>query len=181
MGAEIIVLEQKTREKLLTLNDFLYRAKQLKKETKEKQKEDCLMIKSLDDLEKIFEVKLNDFLLDHRLISAEYFICAMFIASLLKETSFSIPESWYAVDYFIENQEIGDPELLLDGANNCFLLSTLFTKRCEKRGMKRSDYVFMGAGLYQNFYHQTGKEVACYMGSLFETMSEATAKCIKSL
>lgn len=128
-----------------SLGDLLKRASKLKKEVdSKKQGGGDLLLINPEDLKKMFEVKLNDFLLDNKLISAQYFICAMFIAALLEKTSFSIPESWYAVDYFIKNHETGDPQLLLDGANNCFLLSTLFSERCERRGMKLSDYICMG-------------------------------------
>jgi hypothetical protein len=181
MTAQIVVLNSfiSKKKECTSLDDFLKRASKLKKEVEENHK--GLIIVNKNDLEKIFETRLNCFLLENNLIAVEYFVCAMFIASLLRETGFSVPESWYAVDYFIENQEKADPKLLLDGANVCFLLTTIFTKRCEKRGMKRSDYVSMGTGLYGNFYNQTGKDFAYYMSSLFDEMSDATSECLRAL
>ncbi|MCG2694761.1 hypothetical protein L6261_01620 [Candidatus Parcubacteria bacterium] len=182
MSTKILVLEKfrSKKSKCVTLEDFLKRASKLKK-NREEQKEDGLLLVSLDDLEKMFEIQLNDFLFENNFIGVNFFVCSLFISSLLKETSFSVPESWYAVDYLLKEKETGDPTLLLDGANNCFLLSTLFSKRCERRGMTRNDYVFMGAGLYHRFYNQTGKDFAYYMGDLFEIMSDATGKCVKNM
>jgi len=181
MKAQIVVLNSfcSKRKECVSLNDFIKRASKLKKEVIENQKD--LIIVNTNDLEKLFEVRLNCFLLENKLIAVEYFVCAMFLASLLKETGFSVPESWYAVDYFIENNDTADPKTLLEGANVCFLLTTIFTERCEKRGMRRSDYVSMGTGLYGNFYNKTGKDFAYYMSFLFGEMSDATSECLKIL
>lgn len=181
MSTKIVVLKQfkPKRKKCISLNDFLERAQKLKKEVEEKT--DCLLIVTPDDLEKMFEVRLNDFLIENRFLNTSYFMCSLFVASLLKETGFSVPESWYAMDYILKEDETGDPLLLLDGANNCFLLSTLFVDRCNRRGMKREDYLHMGATMYKRFYDKTGREVAYFMSNSFEVMSSATSSCIKDM
>lgn len=183
MSTKILVLEKfrSKKDRCTTIDDFLKRASRLKKEKEKEQKEDRLLLVNLVDLEKMFEIQLNDFLFKNNLIGVNFFMCSIFISSLLKETSFSVPESWYAIDYILNEEDTKDPSLLLDGANNCFLLSTLFPERCERRNMKKDDYVFMGSGLYHRFYDRTGKEVAYYMSDLFEVMSDATFECIKNM
>lgn len=101
--------------------------------------------------------------------------------ALLVEIGSRVPESWFAVDYFVKAEAENKPEALKQGANICFLVCAVFPPRGQIRCMKLEDYEAIGKGLYYNYYGQTGTVVAYFMSQKFQPMAEITKECIKRL
>ena len=181
MSGKIIYLEgfrNKKEPKSDDLNELLIKAHKLRGRI---PKSDEMVWQDFGNLKGLFETRLNELLLDNRFIGANIFLCSSYIAILLAKFATKNPESWYATDYAIKGYESRDPFVLQNGADVCFILCTLYPERCNRRSMKKSDYVSLGSGLYHRFYNQTGREIGYYMGDLFELMSEVTAECVKRL
>jgi len=133
------------------------------------------------DLRKKFEIRFNDILLKNKMISSTNFLCAIYIANLLSKIGYSVPKSWYATDYLINGIENDEQVPFKEGADVCFILYSLYPERCERRSMKKADYVKMGIALYFYYYNMTRKEVVYHMGTSFEPMAEITRECVESL
>jgi hypothetical protein len=170
---------EKRKENLRSLNDFMARAKRLGKEVA-KEAESGLIIAQSKDLDKMIEVKINEFLLGNNLLRVDYFMCSLFIASLLSKIGYEIPESWYATDYIFKANKDDNPYVLEDGANVCFILCSLYPERCSYRSMTRASYIKIGSALYLQFYNATNEEIGYYMGHYFEHMADIANHCVKN-
>lgn len=158
-----------------SLTDLLVRAKSMT--SKEDNPEEVLCVRSAE-MRKFFESRLNALLLDRGIVQSNAFLCATYVARILSDIHASVPDSFYATDYFNRWVETGDDSELKNGADICFVLCSLFPERCERRAMRRCDYVDMGSGLYYRYYYEAQKEIAYHMSSLFEQMSDLTARCL---
>lgn len=163
-------------EKDETLDQLLKKARVLREKGLSKKD-----VKSFSDLKKAFEIQLNTFLLERRLIGSDVFLCASYIAGLLSDIGWEIPESFYATDYIIQSTENGNDLALKKGGDACFALCSLFPQRCERRWMKREDYVDMGISMYNSYYYKTGREVMYHMAKHFKLMSEATTNAVQRI
>jgi hypothetical protein len=134
-------------------------------------------------LKNFFEGKISEIIFDSKHIAAEYFLCGIYVSILLTDLvkQSGIPESWFAIDYWLGHEKTGDPELLKKGADVCFLINSVFKKRGDIRCMNYDDYVKFGQGLYRQFYNHTGKEIAYHMHVNYDTMVGITDECIKNL
>lgn len=169
--------KQAEKEGPKTFEELLRKATLLKKMSSNKA-----LIKDFDDLKKAFEIQLNTFLLEKQLVGADVFMCASYISSILCQFGDKIPESWYMTDYLVKDQENGgDGNALKEGADTCFILCSLYPERCNRRVMKKSDYVSMGSSMYSAYYSKTGKEVIYHMARKFDLMSKVTAECVTKI
>jgi len=180
MTAEIITLDS-IRDQNIDFNDITDVLKRVHRIKREVHETDGLMVVNAVDLKKIFEVRLNNFFLDHDMIGLNFFSCSMFVASLLTEVALRPPKSWYATDYVIEYEQKSNPREILTGANVCFVLSSLYKERCERRTMSRQTYIDIGSGLYGRFYNLTQKEVTYNMSKSFELLSDVTHQCLANM
>jgi len=172
-------VKERVAEKM-SLSQLIARAVDLKDDVPEKTSAGMLMTDE-QKLEIIFERTISGILLKRKLLAPGFFICSRYIAVLLKRTSSSVPESWFAVDYFIQGVREGRPELIKQGAGLCFLFCSVFPERSNHRNMTFGSYSKLGAGLYYNFYLRTGKDVGRFMSRGFETMTDVTRQCFQSL
>ena len=160
-----------------TFEELLKKATLLKKMSIKKSH-----FKDFEDWKKSFEIQINTFLLEKQLVGADVFMCASYISSILCQFGDKIPESWYMTDYLVKDQENGgDGNALKEGADTCFILCSLYPERCNRRVMKKSDYVSMGSSMYSAYYSKTGKEVIYHMARKFDLMSKVTAECVTKI
>lgn len=172
-------VRQRVTEKM-NLSELIARAVDLRNDPPE-EKSDGLLVTDGQRLEVIFERIISDILLKRKLLAPGFFICSRYIAVLLKRISSSVPESWFAVDYFIQGVKEGRPELIKQGADLCFLFCSVFPERSNHRNMNFKSYSKLGAGLYYNFYLRTGNDIGRFMSRGFEIMTEVTKQCFQSL
>ncbi|MDD5291014.1 MAG: hypothetical protein PHZ04_02750 [Patescibacteria group bacterium] len=140
-----------------------------------------MLVVNEQKLEIIFERVISDILLTRRLFAPGFFICGRYIAVLLRKISFSVPESWFAVDYFIKGIEEGNPILIKQGADICFLFCSVFPERSNHRNMTPEAYKQIGAGLYYSFFLNTGGDIGRFMARGFDIMADVTRQCLLSL
>jgi len=180
--ADIITFDearQRVTEKM-NLSELIARAVDLIGDRAEEESDD-LLVADEQRLEIIFERTISGILLRRKLLDPGFFICSRYIAVLLKRVSSSVPESWYAVDYFTKGIREERPELIRQGADICFLFCSVFLERSSHRNMNFGSYSKMGAGLYYNFYLSTGRDIGCFMARKFDIMTEVTRQCFMSL
>jgi hypothetical protein len=180
--ADIIPFDEARQRAIekMSLSELIIRAVDLRGNFAE-EIDTGMLIVNQQKLEVIFERTISDILLRRRLVAPGFFICSRYIAVLLKKVSSSVPESWFAVDYFIKGIEEKRPELMRQGADLCFLFCSVFLERSNHRSMNFRSYSELGAGLYYNFYSHTGKDIGRFMSRGFETMTEVTRQCFQSL
>jgi len=130
-------------------------------------------------LKRVFETRLANIILETKKIELDLFLCSSYIAALLVEIGSSVPESWFAVDYFIKAEAENKPEALKQGANVCFLIYAVFPPRGQIRCMKLEDYKALGQAMYYGYYGQTGTLVAYFMSQQFKPMAEITRECLR--
>lgn len=114
-------------------------------------------------------------------LNATLFACANYSAGLLMELFCKTPKYWTAFDFLEEGVKKKDPLLFQQGADMCFLISSVFTERANWRAMKIRYYRNMGIGLYHSFYSQTKKEIGFYMSENFLFMSKIVSQGLESI
>ncbi|MCK4540077.1 hypothetical protein KAU09_02915 [Candidatus Parcubacteria bacterium] len=112
---------------------------------------------------------------------ARIFFYVVYIARLLADIGRESPKSWYAIDFILEGNETGDPMLIKNGADVCFLLCSIFQERAKHRSMAISDYQKYGIGLYYQYYSSTDRVIGMHMSDNFNAMAEVTHESISQI
>ncbi len=176
--AKIISLQnfqEKNKEK--DLKEILTESAKNFRFFKERSKKGILVF---TDLKRFFEMTINQELFNLREISSENFICSKYVSTLLVNFS---PKDWkkeYLVDYFEEmSRNKGEPFLLQEGADFCFMVYSLFPRNKERFFTGLKFYFKSGITLYYLYYRETGKEIGYFMGKQFRLMAEIVSKKFK--
>ncbi|MCD4705864.1 hypothetical protein K8R61_02160 [bacterium] len=128
-------------------------------------------------LKRVFEGKISKIIIQRKLAGEELFLCGIYVSNLLCEMQ--SPKSWVVIDYIIDAQE--NPTSIKEGANICFLISSIFNERGDWRCMNLKNYNDMGMSLYHQFYTETGNEIGYYMSKQYVIIAKITKECIDSL
>lgn len=161
------------------LTELLKKATVLQKNLEEFK--ETIVVLDFNGLKHAFEARLANLILKTKNIGPDFFLCGSYVATLLTEIGSTMPESWYAADYFLKAADDGNPDALKQGANVCFLIYAVFPLRGQVRAMKLSNYEALGRGLYYNYYGQTGTIVAYFMSQQFKPMAEIAQECFRQL
>lgn len=97
------------------LNSLLKRASVIKEKIVSFKDRVSLIKKG--QLQRIFEGKISQEIINMRLISREIFLCGIYVSNLLEELALSVPESWWAIDYSASH----DPQTIKKGGDICFI------------------------------------------------------------
>lgn len=143
-----------------------------------KKKESSDEISIVTDPQEFVLTEISSFLIKNKMISPELFRCTLYVSKVVADYSTSIPESYYASDYFLKGIEENDPGSIKRGADFCFLLCTFFPERGERRVMKAESYLHMGRMMYFSLYGMTQKTIGLSMGNNFTTMVDVARKVI---
>ncbi|MFH0923606.1 MAG: hypothetical protein V1825_02630 [Candidatus Falkowbacteria bacterium] len=159
------------------LNALLERARILKKFVVDSEDE---IVKDFGAIERIFEGKISEILIDSKLISKGFFLCGIYVSKMLRDFVFTCPESWYAIDYIEMARQKGNPYYFKDGADMCFLLCSLFAGRTNRRRRATSKkmYIEIGGGLYYRFFSETKHNISRHMARNFETMVDVANEAV---
>ncbi|MFC1608739.1 hypothetical protein ACFL16_02090 [Patescibacteria group bacterium] len=159
----------------MSIEQMLVRASAMVRNSRQTEE---LMCMNSAEFRRFFETRFNEVLMKEKLVTSENFLCSMYIARTVMDNIPDLGGTFYATDYMEKWLETGENDHLKRGADTCFVLCTFFPERCERRSMKRDDYVAMGSGLYYRYYSEEGKEVAYHMSSSFDVMSGVAARCL---
>ena len=167
------------RNKNQDLTEMLKRATILKQQLPDYRNK--IQVTSFQKLKEFFEAKISNILIKWKFIDSDFFFCGNYISGLLTSIGHKAPESWFVIDYILESQDNGSPQIIKQGANVCFLICTVFKERSEWRTMRYEDYESMGIGLFHQYYDQTGVEIGYYMSRQYKTMVRVTDECMKTI
>ena len=170
---------KKTKQDHL-LNKLIERAKILKNGLKKSNKV-IVGVNDYGSLVRFFEAVISETLFSFKMISEDVFLCGIYIAKLLADIGNESPKSWYAIDFVLEGNETGNPVVIKNGADVCFLLCSIFQERAEHRVMTINDYKKYGIGLYYQYYSSTDKVIGRHMSNNFNAMTEVTHESITQL
>lgn len=162
------------------LNKLIKRAQILKKGLKKSNKV-IMGVNDYGSLVRFFEAVISETLFSFEMISEDIFLCGIYIARLLADIGNKSPKSWYAIDFVLEGNKTGNPMVIKNGADVCFLLCSIFQERAEHRSMTISDYQKYGIGLYYQYYSSTDRTIGKHMSDNFNAMTEVTQKSIAQL
>ncbi len=140
-----------------------------------------IQIADFSKLKALFEAGIADILIRRRYIGSDFFLCGNYISTLLSSLVHYIPKSWFVIDFVLESVESNNPRRLQEGANVCFLICSVFRERSELRAMRYEDYEKMGAGLFHQYYDQTGAEIGYHMSRQYHIMATVTDECMRTI
>ena len=163
-----------------SLNDLLERAVILRKAVL--NSDDGILV-DVNAVEKIFEGKISEILINNRLISECFFLCGVYISGMLRDFIYSCPQSWQAIDYFEEAVKKDNPFYAKLGADVCFFLCSLFEDRTNhrRRVINKKTYIEIGGMLYYKFFSETDSDIGFLMSQNFETMAEVTNEAVAKM
>jgi hypothetical protein len=183
-----IVHFRKTRKKVpfteddffkLDLTRLVKRATSLKDQAEEHyQGERIINLDNEAEAISFFEAVISRELVQRKMMGYEYFACGNYISLLLASLIRGGPENWIVFEYDKKYSDSGDPEVLRQGADVCFLVSSVFPGRGRWRLMSPSYYQEKGKTLFFQFYDLSFKEIGYYMGSYFEEMAAITGTAL---
>ena len=137
----------------------------------------------ISTIERIFEGKISNVLINSKLIAKDFFLCGIYISKMLLYFIYYCPQSWYAIDYIEMAQKNKNPFYLKCGADMCFLLCSLFEERTnrKKRAISKKTYIEIGGRLYYMFFSETESDIGCYMSKNFEIMTDVTKEAVEDV
>lgn len=168
--------ERKSGEEPTDLNSLLQKATLIFKERSVSFQGKISLIGERE-LKKLFESKINEIILQEKLIESSIFLCGLYVSNLLNKFTTSKPESWWPSDYSFSE----DPAVLQQGGDICFIICAVFPGRSKARLMGIPHYQQAGAFLYYRYYCFTKEEIGYYMSLRFKTMTKVTQSCLKIL
>jgi len=178
----VIELSEFSRRRILRnkdINEAL--AEAIKIQSTSSILQDGIVILTQDEATMLFHSGIIKALKKKGLVDTALFQCSSYSAKLLASMISSSPRHLVATEFLKESMREDNPYLLQQGADVCFLISSVFTERGHWRAMKIDYYRDMGTSLYDSFYNSTYREIGFYMGQNFHTISMATNECIMSL
>ena len=162
------------------LNKLIERAQILKNSLRKSNKV-ILGVNDYGSLVRFFEAVISKTLFSSKMIGEDIFLCGIYIAKLLANIGNESPKSWYAIDFVLEGNKTGNPMVIKNGADVCFLLCSIFQERAEHRSMTIGDYQKYGIGLYYQYYSSTDSIIGRHMSNNFNAMTDVTHKSITQL
>jgi len=180
--AEIIALsdfQKSKKERRIVLTDLLKDAVVIAKKSYGEISNE--IFQPSQSIENLFKIKINSMLLESGQINAELFNCGSYIARIINQFQKEVPESYYAVDYFVRGVNDDNPLVLQKGADLCFIICVFFEQRKKWRKMGEDYYPNLGKQLYYMFYDKTKKTIGLHMRYNFKTIAEITRDCVKNL
>ncbi len=162
-----------------TLSEIMKSAKKMPKEM-ELLEEDIAFL-GFKELEKVILFSINNTLLEQGCANSDYFHCGNYISKLIVRSAEAPFESLYAIDYLAQIRDERDYYGFQQAGDLCFLLCSMFTKRCDRRMMRYRDYVQIGKVMYSNFYSKSNKKIAYLMSQYYQEMAEVTKYAINTL
>ncbi len=166
--------EEKRKPKSSNLTELMKHARLICKE-KFSFLEEGLSIVKEGQLKSVFESRISNEIFSKKFISRGFFLCAIYISSLLEELVFKAPESFWAIDY----ADSDDPSVLKKGGDACFIICGVFPGRGNYRLMNIEYYRKIGSGFYYQFYSASNKEIGYHMSQNFEPMAMLVQRCFK--
>lgn len=134
-----------------------------------------------EEFKTAIEGKINQEIIDRRLISSDIFMCSIYVADLLTQVIKNTPKSWLATDYVLQYTQSGEKSLLKEGGDACFVICGLFPKKGNFRLMKIDYYQEMGISFYYQYFCQASKEIGYHMSQCFATMAKVVKSCLSPL
>jgi hypothetical protein len=131
-----------------------------------------MSIADIGKLKKKIEARVTKEIMDQQLIDTETFLCGLYVSNLLGKMVTELPESWFLIDYVEKFNDFGNPYILKEAGDMCFLLCGAF---CGKE--KIPYYQNSGAVLYKNFYEYTKIEIGLLMSQHFDSMTQVASRC----
>lgn len=170
--------EEKGSSEEQDLNHFIREA--LKKKSKRLEKGKPLVFSDSDFKELLYE-EIARGIVEQEELSSQTFLCGQYVVQIIFDAAYNVPYSWYAVDFLREYREQNIPLYLKEGGDMCFILCTIFPKRCEFRQMNFSYYKNMGESLYYQYYVSAGEEIGYMMSVNFNPLVEIVQNCLQEL
>ncbi len=133
------------------------------------------------NFKELMAAKICSVLLKKKMIRTDLFQCGLYLAQMMSGMMAKIPQSYYAVDYFIKGFEDENPLIIKEGADYCAMLCIFFEGRRGWRAMKPKDYEKLGASLYFAYYDLSHKPIGWYMSKNFKEMVPIARRSIESL
>ena len=140
-----------------------------------------IYISNLKELEKTIKKSIFDVLVKENCQNSDYFHCGQYISSLIKKTVDSPLESFYVIDYLAKIDSNDDFYNWQKAADLCFLLCSVFTKRCDHGLMSYQTYLLIGKSLYSISYSKSRKKITYLMSDNYKTMVNVTQQALKTL
>ncbi|MDX9913267.1 MAG: hypothetical protein RBS77_01675 [Candidatus Moranbacteria bacterium] len=141
-------------------------------------KKESNKIEIVKNPEEFIQGEISSFLMEKKLIDPELFRCTLYVSKVVSNYFSTIPESYYASDYYLDGIDENNPETIKRGADFCFLLCTFFPERGTHRVMKLGNYFKMGRVMYFSFYEMTRRTIGLSMGNKFADMVKIVKKTI---
>lgn len=141
-------------------------------------KKEYRKIETVKNPEEFIREKISSFLLENKIINPEIFRCSLYVSKVVSNYFSTVPDSYYACDYFLKGINENNPGAILQGADFCFLLCAFFPARGNRKKLKVKYYSDMGRMMYFSFYDKTRKTIGLSMGNEFSGMVEIVQKTI---
>lgn len=158
------------------INYFLKQLIEIKKDFRDRN--EGLGVYSKDEMGKRMSKCLIVQSTEQGLIDSGVYLCGEYISRMLNDSAKSRFD-WIAADYLERFARDGNPRILKEGGDMCFILVGLFPERGRWRLMEPSYYEKMGKGLYYKFYTETGNEIGYHMSRHFPVMIQFTQRCLR--
>jgi hypothetical protein len=129
----------------------------------------------------LMAAKICSILLKEKIIRTDLFECSLYLAKMMEGMLDKVPQSFYAVDYFVKGFEEKNSLVLREGADYCAMVCIFFEGRRNWRAMNPKDYERLGSSLYHAYYDLSGKPIGWYMGKNFKEMIPIAKRSIESL
>lgn len=135
-----------------------------------------------DGMKKILEKKIVEEMSALEMIDVPNYLCGLYVAGILTKLAVEVPDSWYTVDYINASLKSGNPFVLREGGDMCFVLCGVFPDR--KKNRNQADVTFyeeIGSSFYRQFYHFNKQETWNHMSNKFGVMARVAQKCLHNL
>ncbi len=180
MGELYYLPKNKKKDSESTLSDFL-RSNNEGKTNQFFDATDDIILCDFKKLKAILLQNINNVLFDSSCLNSNYFHCGLYVADLITKTVENPPKSFYAIDYLTEIDSDNKYYGFKEAGDICFLICSIFTKRCNHGLMTYKSYSCIGRSMYATFYSKSKKEIGYLMSDNYEDMVRVTKTAINAL
>ena len=133
--------------------------------------------------ENLIRAKMGAIILKEENVNFDLFRCSSYVSIVMGKMLSRVPDSYYAVDYYVRANNENNPLLLRDGADLCYAICTFFEGRGNRprRATTLEDYYRMGEWLYSLYSGTTGESIGRCMSRNLKEIVAISQKCIKTI
>jgi len=136
-----------------------------------------------ESFENMIRAKMGAIILKEENVNFDLFRCSSYASRVMGKMLSRVPDSYYAVDYYIRANNENNPLLLRDGADLCYAICTFFEGRGNRprRATTLEDYFRMGEWLYSIYSGTTRESIGRCMSQNLKEIVAISQRCIKTI